>query len=130
MSTYRLAWRATTKVLVVVPPLLLPAALLWSAALVQYLGLAHPLDAVAESGAPPPFGRLAFLAVVGGFPALAGLLCLLALVSLEIRLEGWDVHATLHLPRPPWRFAQLCAAALLLASALFIAGIGAHAILD
>jgi hypothetical protein len=109
---------------------LLPAMALWAAALADSFGIAHVLAAFpAPATATSRPERLllvdTFLTVTLVLPLLAGLSAVLAMISFELRIAGWEMTVSLRLPSPPWDLQQVVAALLLLiGAALFIAMAG------
>jgi hypothetical protein len=76
----------------------LPAAVLCGAALVQTLGIAHPLDGFpTPAAAPDRLERLvllvAFLILTVCGPLAAFVLGLLAVIDGELRVEHWEINS-------------------------------------
>jgi hypothetical protein len=130
----RLRWDASPWLLVPVPVLAAPAALLWIGAALQAVGIGRPLDAlVAALGSPggpePAFGqRVVFLVVFFVLPAVAFALAFFAFFGGELAIEDWTVDARFRLPRPPWRIVHVIAAALLILTGLLTLAVAAHGI--
>jgi hypothetical protein len=130
----RLRWDASPWLLVPVPVLAAPAALLWVGAALQAVGVGRPLDALvaalgSPSGSEPAFGaRVIFLVVFFGLPAVAFALAFFAFFGGELAIDDWTVDAQLRLPRPPWRIVDAIAAALLIVTALLTLAVAAHGI--
>jgi hypothetical protein len=113
----------------------LPAVLLWAAAIAQSIGLGHPLDRLpAPASAATRLDRLLLLGAVwmlslgGPLAAFAG--SLLALVDAELRVEPWELSARLRLPAPPWERSQVTALLLLALGALLFAAMAGHLAAD
>ena len=125
-----LSWDASPWLLVPVPVLAAPAAILWIGAALQAVGVGRPLEALGSfAGAEPAFGvRVAFLVVFFGLPAVAFALAFFAFFGGELAVEDWTVDARLRLPRPPWRIVDVIAAALLIFTALLTLAVAAHGI--
>lgn len=123
----RLRWDASPWLLLPVPVLAAPAAALWIAAAAQALGPGRPLDALVTAldtlGGPGP--RPLGLLVLLGSPALAFVLAFFGAVGGDVAVADWNIDVRLRLPRPPWRPADLVAAALLvLTTVLVLATLG------
>jgi hypothetical protein len=114
-------WQATPRLVPLAVVTALPAVVLWTAALVEALGVGRPLNLLAPT---PAIGRvLAAILVVG--PLLAAGAAALALADAEVRVEHWELTARLRMPPPPWRAQDLIAAVVLvLGGVLFVAMAG------
>jgi hypothetical protein len=113
----------------------LPALLIWAAAVVQSVGVGHPLDAlpVPAAAATRPDRLLllgTFLAVTLGDPLAAFLLGVLAVVDAEIHVEHWEITARLRPPAPPWRWLQLLTLLLLALGAVLFLAMAGHLAAD
>jgi hypothetical protein len=126
----RLRWDASPWLLVPVPVLAAPAAILWIGAALQAVGVGRPLEALGSAGGaePPVAARIAFLVVFFGLPAVAFALAFFAFFGGELAVEDWTVDARLRLPRPPWRIVHVIGAALLIITALLTLAVAAHGI--
>jgi hypothetical protein len=130
----RVRWDASPWLLVPVPVLAAPAAVLWIGAALQAVGIGRPLDALVAAlgstgGAESAFGaRVVFLVVFFGLPAVAFALAFFAFFGGELAIEDWTVDARLRLPRPPWRIVHVIAAAFLIFTGLLTLAVAAHGI--
>jgi hypothetical protein len=126
----RVHWRAVPLLVPLAVVAMLPAMLVWAAALATALGLGQPLASLPTPGQAAT--RLERLLLLGTFwaitlagPLAAAVLGVLAVVEVELVVDGWDVRLRLRLPAPPWRGRQLIALLLVgLASVLFVAMAG------
>jgi hypothetical protein len=125
-----LRWRAVPLLIPLGVVALLPALVIWSAAIVASLGIGFSLDALPKHVASPTLvARLTWLAVfwaatLGG-PLAAVVLGAFGTLDAELRIEHWEISARVRLPAPPWRLHQLLAAILLaFGTVLFVAMAG------
>jgi hypothetical protein len=109
---------------------LVPAGVLWAAALADSLGVTHvltyvPVPATATSRLERLLLVDTFLTATLVLPLLAVLSGVLATVSFELRIASWEITARLRLPTPPWTLVQLAAIVLIVfGAALFLAMAG------
>ncbi|MDP9266438.1 MAG: hypothetical protein M3O91_10035 [Chloroflexota bacterium] len=130
----RLRWDASPWLLFPVLLLLGPAAWLWTAALLQFVGAGRPLDAfmgvLQRAVGPDPStpARLFAVAAFFGLPLVALVLAFFAFFGGELSVEEWVIELRLRLPRPPWSLLHAVAALLLAASAALALAVAAHAV--
>ena len=114
---------------------LVPAALLWVAALADSLGLTRtlailPTPATATSRPERLLLLATFLSVMLVMPIVAVLAGALATMSFELRIINWEITASFRLPSPPWALRQVAAGLLLLAGAVLFAAMAGHLAAD
>ena len=125
-----LGWRPRPWLVAVALLAIVPATMLWAAALGDSLGLTHLLTVIpTPSNAPSRPERLlllgTFLVAMLGLPGLAVLSGALAVLTFDLQLDRWEITARLRIPAPPWTLPQVVAVALLLVAAgLFMAMAG------
>jgi hypothetical protein len=125
-----LRWQPRPWLLGVALVALLPAMLLWTAAVGDSLGITHLLTALptAANASSRPERLLllvTFLVATLGLPGVAVLSGALAILAIDLRIARWEVTARLRFPAPSWTLPQLVALVLLLgAAALFMAMAG------
>ena len=130
-----LHWQSRPSLVFLALAALLPATVLWAAALANSLGITHlvaylPAPATATSRPERLLLIDAFLTLTLALPLLAVLSGLLATVSFDLRITSWEITAKLRLPSPPWTLVQLAAAALLLLGSLLFLAMAGHLAAD
>ena len=130
-----LRWQPRRWLMVVALAAVVPAGLLWAAALADSLGITHvlmslPVPAAATSRPERLLLLDVFLMIMVVLPLLAALSGLLATVALELRISNWQVTARLRLPTPPWTIVQLAAVLLLLLGAILFLAMAGHLAAD
>ena len=125
-----LRWRAVPFLVPLGVVALLPALVIWAAAIVGSLGFAYPLTllpapAAASSGVERLTRLVIFWAITLGGPLVAFVAGAAAAVDAELRVEPWEVSVRIRVPAPLWTGYRLLALALVaVAGILFIAMAG------
>jgi hypothetical protein len=129
-----IGWRAVPLLIPLGMVALLPALMIWVAALIGSVGLASPLNALPKPAAATLFGRLVLLAIFWAVtlvgPLVAAVLGTFAAVDAELRIEHWEISARVRLPAPPWTGYQLVAVVLLVVGALLFVAMAGHLAAD
>jgi hypothetical protein len=131
----QLHWQPRRWLLILTLVALVPAIVVWAAALASSLGIAPLLTALpTPATVPSRIERLVVLdtslTVMLVLPLLAVLASVLATIAVDLEITRWEVTARLRLPAPPWTLAQVAATLFLIVGVGLFAAMAGHLVTD